>query len=147
MLAALVALGPAAGAHLRAALQQLRHRHGLALHRLVEGRDDEVTGFTAVRERREEMGGEALAALDDEVRHDREPRDEELHLLAALLPREEVREVLEVRRPRALAALVERFDRRGTEPNELFRSEFGQRYVRIQEFFVGTYSSQELKRF
>ena len=31
-----------------------------------------------------------------------------------------------------LLALVESFDRRGTEPFELFRSEFGQRCVRIQ---------------
>ena len=29
---------------------------------------------------------------------------------------------------------VERFDRRGTEPNELFRSEFGQNSCKIQEF-------------
>ena len=31
---------------------------------------------------------------------------------------------------------VERFDRRGTEPFELFRSEFGQRCVRIQGIFA-----------
>ena len=30
--------------------------------------------------------------------------------------------------------LVERFDRRGTEPNELFRSEFRQNSSKIQEF-------------
>ena len=29
---------------------------------------------------------------------------------------------------------VERFGRRGTEPNELFRSEFGQNSGKIQEF-------------
>ena len=32
--------------------------------------------------------------------------------------------------------LVERFDRRGIEPFELFRSEFGQRCVRIQEILL-----------
>ena len=32
--------------------------------------------------------------------------------------------------------LVERFGRRGTEPNELFRSEFGQNSFKIQEFSV-----------
>ena len=36
----------------------------------------------------------------------------------------------------AVAAWVERFGRRGTEPNELFRSEFGQNSVKIQEFSV-----------
>ena len=30
--------------------------------------------------------------------------------------------------------LVERFSRRGTEPNELFRSEFGQNSCKMQEF-------------
>ena len=33
-------------------------------------------------------------------------------------------------------ALVERFDRRGTEPFELFRSEFGQNSVRIKEILL-----------
>ena len=32
--------------------------------------------------------------------------------------------------------LVERFDQRGTEPNELFRSEFGQNSCKIQKFSV-----------
>ena len=32
-----------------------------------------------------------------------------------------------------VCSLVERFDRRGTEPFELFRSEFGQHCARIQE--------------
>ena len=43
-----------------------------------------------------------------------------------------------VRRPRpgaeAAARWVERFGRRGTEPNELFRSEFVQNSCKIQEF-------------
>ena len=34
-----------------------------------------------------------------------------------------------------VASLVERFDRRGTEPFELSRSEFGQNSVRIKEIF------------
>ena len=34
----------------------------------------------------------------------------------------------------AARALVERFDRRGIEPFELFTSEFGQNYFKIQEF-------------
>ena len=34
----------------------------------------------------------------------------------------------------AAGALVERFGRRGTEQNELFRSEFGQNSCKIQEF-------------
>ena len=33
-------------------------------------------------------------------------------------------------------ALVERFDRRGIEPFELFTSEFAQRCVRIQEILL-----------
>jgi hypothetical protein len=37
--------------------------------------------------------------------------------------------------PHALA-LFERFDRRGTEPFELFRSEFGQNCIRIQEILL-----------
>ena len=43
------------------------------------------------------------------------------------------------------AALAERFDRRGTEPFELFRSEFGQNYIGIQEFFSRIY--QKSKKF
>ena len=35
-----------------------------------------------------------------------------------------------------VAGLVERFDRRGTEPFELFRSEFGQNSVRIKEMLL-----------
>ena len=35
-----------------------------------------------------------------------------------------------------VAALVERFDRRGTEPFELFRSEFGQNSAIIQEIML-----------
>ena len=35
-----------------------------------------------------------------------------------------------------VASLVERFDRRGTEPFELFRSEFGQNSVRIKEILL-----------
>ena len=38
--------------------------------------------------------------------------------------------------PAALATLVERFDRRGIEPFELFRSEFGQNSVRIKELLL-----------
>ena len=40
----------------------------------------------------------------------------------------------EAERKFAAFALVGRFDRRGTEPFELFRSEFGQNSFKIQEF-------------
>ena len=44
--------------------------------------------------------------------------------------------------PRGFEALtsVERFDRRGTEPNELFRSEFGENSFKIQEFSLEFFS-------
>ena len=40
---------------------------------------------------------------------------------------------MRVREHPAVPAWVERFDRRGTEPFELFRSEFGQNSFKIQE--------------
>ena len=42
-------------------------------------------------------------------------------------------------------ALVERFDKRGTEPFELFRSEFGQHSVKIHEFSLENSKFQEKK--
>ena len=39
--------------------------------------------------------------------------------------------------------LVERFGRRGTEPNELFRSEFGQNSCKIQEFSLENSKNSE----
>ena len=42
----------------------------------------------------------------------------------------------DVKRKPRVQRLVERFDRRGTEPFELFRSEFGQNSVRIKEILL-----------
>ena len=42
---------------------------------------------------------------------------------------------------------VERFDRRGTEPNELFRSEFGQNSFKIQEFSIFARNFKKIRKF
>ena len=44
----------------------------------------------------------------------------------------------------AVPLLVERFDRRGTEPFELFRSEFGQNSFKIQEFSLENLKISEI---
>ena len=44
----------------------------------------------------------------------------------------------------AVEAWVERFDRRGTEPFELFRSEFGQNSCKIQEFSLEKLNKKRL---
>ena len=63
-------------------------------------------------------------------------------------PFSRVRSRLRPRRPsRGLdprgKALVERFGQRGTEPNELFRSEFGQNSCKIQEFSLENSKNSE----
>ena len=49
----------------------------------------------------------------------------------------------------AASCLVERLDRRGTEPFELFRSEFGQNSFKIQEFSLenSKISENEIQHF
>ena len=63
--------------------------------------------------------------LLDQVHEGRAPR-QPLHVCPAGL--EDARKAVET--------LVERFDRRGTEPFELLRSEFGQNSVRIKEILL-----------
>ena len=49
--------------------------------------------------------------------------------------------------PHALETSVERFDRRGIEPFELFTWEFGQNYVKFQRILLEKINYSTLKRF